>query len=56
MPISRRNWLSAMLGVTAGFAAGGTALAKTDQSAAFARWVAAFRPRALNRGISETHL
>ncbi len=42
-----------MLGVTAGFAAGGTALAKSNQPAAFARWVAAFRPRALNRGISE---
>jgi lytic murein transglycosylase len=54
VPISRRTWLAVMLGATASFAAGGSALAKTSQPAGFGRWVMALRPRALNRGISET--
>lgn len=43
--------MSAALGTAALLAFGGGAFAATDQ-AAFVRWVAAFRPRALKRGIS----
>jgi len=48
--LSRRALLAAALGVTADFASG--ALAFAAQSSGFKRWVAAFRPRALSRGIS----
>ena len=47
---SRRALLSGALGLTANLMLGARAFAK--QSPAFARWVAAFRPRALARGIS----
>lgn len=49
--ISRRAVLAGALGVAASFAFGGNALAA--QSPAFARWVAAFRARAIARDISE---
>jgi membrane-bound lytic murein transglycosylase B len=52
MRIDRRTLLASALAASASFAAGGVVIAKTEQSAAFARWVAAFRPRAIRRGIS----
>ena len=49
--LSRRALISGALGAAASFAFAGQALAA--QSPAFARWVAAFRARAIKRGISE---
>jgi len=49
--LSRRAWLTSALGATASLA---LSRAYAAQSPAFARWVAAFRARALRRGISET--
>jgi membrane-bound lytic murein transglycosylase B len=49
--ISRRALMAGALGVTTGFAVGGSALA--SQTPAFAHWVAGFRARARRRGISE---
>jgi membrane-bound lytic murein transglycosylase B len=49
--LSRRTLLSGALGIAAGIALPAPSLAA--QSPAFARWVAAFRSRALARGISE---
>ena len=51
IPVTRRVCLSLALGAATSLALGGTALA--TQPAAFARWVAAFRARAIGRGISE---
>ena len=48
--LSRRALMAGMLGVGASLAFGGQALAK--QPPRFARWVAAFRARAIKRGIS----
>ena len=48
---SRRSFLLSAAAFTASLSPGGIAVAV--QSPAFARWVATFRPRALNRGISE---
>ena len=48
--VSRRAWLNGALGATASLA---LARAHAAPSPAFARWVAAFRARALRRGISE---
>jgi membrane-bound lytic murein transglycosylase B len=48
--LSRRAWLASAVGATMGLALGS---AHAAQSPAFARWVAAFRSRALRRGISE---
>jgi len=48
--LSRRAWLTSALGATASLA---LSRAHAAQSPAFARWVAAFRARALRRGISE---
>jgi lytic murein transglycosylase len=50
-PVTRRVCLSRALGATASLALGRPALAA--QPPAFARWVAAFRARAIRRGISE---
>jgi len=49
--LSRRSLLSGALGLTANVAIGGSAW--SAQSPGFARWVEAFRARALTRGISE---
>jgi lytic murein transglycosylase len=49
--LNRRALLSGALGAAAGAAFSGHALAA--QTPAFAHWVAAFRPRAIKRGISE---
>jgi lytic murein transglycosylase len=51
MRLNRRALLSGALGASASFVFGAHALAA--QSPAFARWVAAFRQRAIKRGISE---
>jgi len=51
VPVTRRACLSLALGATASLALGRPALAA--QPPAFARWVAAFRARAIRRGISE---
>ncbi|MGA2566118.1 MAG: peptidoglycan-binding protein [Pseudolabrys sp.] len=51
MPMTRRACLSIALGATASLALGRPVLAA--QSPAFAHWVAAFRARAIRRGISE---
>jgi membrane-bound lytic murein transglycosylase B len=49
--LSRRSLISGALGLTANVAIGGSAW--SAQSPGFARWVEAFRARALTRGISE---
>jgi membrane-bound lytic murein transglycosylase B len=49
--LSRRGLLTGALGLAANLALGGVAF--PAQSPAFVRWVEAFRPRALKRGISE---
>ncbi len=51
VPVTRRACLSLALGATASLALGRPALAA--QPPAFARWVTAFRARAIRRGISE---
>ena len=51
VPVTRRACLSLALGATASLALGRPSLAA--QPPAFARWVAAFRARAIRRGISE---
>ena len=48
--LNRRALLTGALGVTANLACGGLVLAKPSEG--FTRWVAGFRPRALQRGIS----
>ena len=50
--LTRRSWLAGMLGAFSFLAAGKPAQAQ-NSSMSFERWVAAFRPRALARGISE---
>jgi membrane-bound lytic murein transglycosylase B len=50
--LTRRSWLAGMLGAFSFFAAGKPAQAQ-NSSMSFERWVAAFRPRALARGVSE---
>jgi lytic murein transglycosylase len=49
--LNRRTVISGALSLAASFAGGGIAVAK--QSPGFARWVEAFRARAVKRGISE---
>ncbi len=51
IPVTRRTCLSLALGATASLALGEPS--RAAQSPAFARWVAAFRARAIGRGISE---
>ncbi len=51
LPIDRRALLSSALGAAATCALGVRAFAQPS-NAAFAHWVAAFRPRAIKRGIS----
>lgn len=51
--VSRRACLAAALGGAAAFAHPFVPAAKAEQSAAFSRWVHAFRTRAIKRGISE---
>jgi lytic murein transglycosylase len=51
-PLTRRVWLSGALGTAANLAIGVSAWGNAAPPA-FTRWVAAFRPRALRRGISE---
>jgi membrane-bound lytic murein transglycosylase B len=50
--LNRRSLMAGALGATASLAFGAPSMAATSQ-AAFAHWVAAFRPRAIKRGISE---
>jgi lytic murein transglycosylase len=50
-PVTRRSCLSLAVGATAGLALSRISLAA--QPAAFTRWVANFRARALGRGVSE---
>jgi len=50
--LTRRSWLTGMLGAFS-FLAAGNSLQAQNSSMSFERWVAAFRPRALARGISE---
>jgi len=50
--LSRRAWLTGALGAGASFAFGGSLLANPPP-AGFVHWVAAFRARAIARGVSE---
>src|SRR5829696_7049956 len=50
--LTRRSWLAGTLGVLSFLAAGNAAQAQRS-SMSFEHWVAAFRPRALARGVSE---
>ena len=50
--LTRRSWLAGMLGAFSFLAARNLAQAQ-NSSMSFERWVAAFRPRALARGVSE---
>jgi membrane-bound lytic murein transglycosylase B len=50
--LTRRSWLAGTFGTLAVLAAGSSVQAQ-QSSTSFERWVAAFRPRALARGVSE---
>jgi lytic murein transglycosylase len=50
--LTRRSWLAGTFGTFAVLAAGSSVQAQ-QSSTSFERWVAAFRPRALARGVSE---
>jgi len=50
--LTRRSWLAGTLGALSFLAAGNSAQAQRS-SMSFEHWVAAFRPRALARGVSE---